>query len=398
MGHWDYGWGYSSYPRTLSVGERIRKAEAVRKRLEKKGETLSPVVISGRGLEICTSWWGKAWCRNLERYHDFENRLPRGRSYVRHGSVIDLGVQPGLVTAQVCGTRLYQVRVHIKPLGSERWRSLVEECAGEIGSVIELLQGTFSDSIMKKMTEPRKGLFPEPGEISFECSCPDFASMCKHVAATLYGLGARLDSDPGLFFLLRDVDPNVLITQATTEGILAGSFKPGNQEDKLEDAEDLGSLFGIEIAKEPPPPEPKVQPRKTGKGRRDSGNQAQSGQTKPGSGRTAAVGKSTAAVGKATVAVRKATAAVKESTEAVRKSAGLGNKAIPPVPKAAPEEDSPRRITSARLREMGFPPAQIRFAVSLGFLRATNSRGIFETTATTRTWLKRMGMNLPRDI
>ena len=183
---------YYSYRRWapyVSVAERRRRAMRQVARLKKKGKVVTPVAIEGR--TIARTFWGKAWCDNLESYSDFENRLPRGRTYVRNGSVVHLGVEPGRVASLVAGSSLYSVTVSVKPVAKKLWKSLAHECAGKIDSVVELLEGKLSRGVMDLLARRGPGLFPEPREISFECSCPDWAYMCKHVAATLYGVGAN---------------------------------------------------------------------------------------------------------------------------------------------------------------------------------------------------------------
>ncbi|MBI3265273.1 MAG: SWIM zinc finger family protein, partial [Acidobacteria bacterium] len=181
-----YGW--NPYVRVAA-----RRQQAVHRlaKLKKKGRDVSPVLIEGR--KIATTFWGKAWCDNLERYSDYANRLPRGRTYVRNGSVIDLQMSPGRVTALVSGSEIYDVRVSVTVVPRARWRAICRDCTGGIDSLVELLQGRLSTSVMARICEPKTGLFPAPKDISFQCSCPDWASMCKHVAAVLYGIGARLD-------------------------------------------------------------------------------------------------------------------------------------------------------------------------------------------------------------
>ncbi len=172
----------------VSVAQRRANAMRHVAKLAKKGRTISPVKIAGR--DIAKTFWGEAWCDNLESYSDFENRLPRGRTYVRNGSVVDLQIKPGLVTAIVSGSELYDVKIRIKPLPASTWRKIGAQCAGQIASIVELLQGRFSKGVMEILTRHDGGMFPSPAEIDMDCSCPDWADMCKHVAATLYGVGA----------------------------------------------------------------------------------------------------------------------------------------------------------------------------------------------------------------
>src|SRR5438552_8020277 len=219
---------------------RAQAAREVEKR-RKKGQSVSPVVIDGRA--IARTFWGKAWCDNLEAYSDFSNRLPRGRTYVRNGSVVHLDVRAGEVEALVSGSELYKVKIKLKAAVKSKWQALCRECAGGIGSLIELLQGRFSDSVMGVLTRKETGLFPSPKEIEMKCSCPDWATLCKHVAAVLYGVGARLDQSPELLFLLRSVKHEELISQVAGAGELAAKASVGPE---LSESE-IGSVFGIEL-------------------------------------------------------------------------------------------------------------------------------------------------------
>lgn len=232
----------SRFPRYVPVAERRQKAAREAEKLKKKGQTMQPVIIAGR--IIANTFWGKAWCQNLESYSDFENRLPRGRTYVRNGSVIDLSVAAGEIKALVSGSSIYKITISIKPIVLEKWNQLVKECAGKIDSLIELLQGKFSKSIMEIITRAEQGLFPHPDEIKLNCSCPDYAYMCKHIAAVLYGIGARLDEKPEDLFLLRKVDHAELIAHAgkSTLSQITDSATP-----QTLDHDDLSALFGIDI-------------------------------------------------------------------------------------------------------------------------------------------------------
>jgi uncharacterized Zn finger protein len=235
----DYVYGFRPY---VSVGARRARAARELATLRKKGRNLSPVVIEGR--KIARTFWGEAWCDNLERYSDFANRLPRGRTYARNGSVVDLQVGPGTVAALVSGTSLYDVEVTVDPVPHARWAAMCRDCSGAIDSLVELLQGRFSKNVMTRLCQDKAGLFPSPKEILFRCSCPDWASMCKHVAAVLYGIGARLDDQPQLLFTLRKVDQQDLIAKAGSD--LSKTKGPGRA--KVLAHDDLSEMFGIEIA------------------------------------------------------------------------------------------------------------------------------------------------------
>jgi len=235
-----WGWGFTPY---VSAAEKRRRAEKAARALEKKGQKLSPVRIDGR--KIARSFWGQAWCDNLESYSDYENRLPRGRSYVRNGSVLDLRIEAGAVAALVSGSDLYRVKIKINPVKKEAWESLKTECSGRVGSLMDLLQGRLSAPAMEVITHREAGLFPKPAEISLHCSCPDWADMCKHVAATLYAVGARLDKSPEMLFALRGADHMELITAATAS-VTANASSAADVPDALSE-ENLAEIFGIEI-------------------------------------------------------------------------------------------------------------------------------------------------------
>jgi len=224
----------------VSVAERRRKAAGEMAKLAKKGQAVSPVVVQGRA--IASTAWGKAWCANMESYSDFANRLPRGRTYVRNGSVVDLQITPGTVAARVSGSSMYRTTVTVKPVPKAQWQQLCAGCAGGIDSLVELLQGRFSKGVMDRLCRQGDGLFPVPKDIHFDCSCPDGAYMCKHVAAVLYGIGARFDSKPELLFTLRQVDPAELLSKAGTGAVTA----PAAGERTLAD-DDIGALFGLEM-------------------------------------------------------------------------------------------------------------------------------------------------------
>lgn len=240
-----YGYGFRPY---VPVAQRRANAARQMAKLAKKGQTINPVKIDGR--QIARTFWGQAWCDNLESYSDFANRLPRGRTYVRNGSVVDLQVHPGKVTARVSGSELYTITIKIKPLNKNHWQAISTKCAGQIASVVELLQGRLSQGVMEIITHRDAGLFPKPAEISLDCSCPDWADMCKHVAAALYGVGARLDEKPELLFTLRQVDHFELIEQAASGKALAPAAASGK---KTIAEGDLAEVFGIELDATAPP-------------------------------------------------------------------------------------------------------------------------------------------------
>ncbi len=237
-----YYWGYKSYK-----PDKNTTARALDK-LKKKGLAASPVIIAGR--DISSSWWGIKWCRNLESYSDYHNRLERGRSYVKNGAVIDLKILPGRIEALVQGSDIdpYEVEISIKPLKNEIWKAMAAECAGKIHSLGELFEGRFPVELSTLFTAREKGIFPSPREIDFECSCPDYAFMCKHVAAVLYGVGARLDKDPSLFFTLRNVNIGDIISGAVAKKSEDMLKNAGARSGRVLVDDGLAETFGIDIA------------------------------------------------------------------------------------------------------------------------------------------------------
>lgn len=245
---------YNQYPEYKSVAQKKLDAEKRAKRLAGKGEKLEPAATTGN--KLATTFWGQAWNRNLERYQDYEYRLLRGRSYVRHGAVIDLKVEKGCIKAMVSGSELYTLRINIQPLDPTRWKALKKQCSGQITSLIGLLQGKLPPGVMEAVTKENEGLFPEPRDIKFICSCLDHADLCKHCAAAAYGVGARLDKSPELLFLLRGVDHTDLISSAS-DAAVAQTVATGD------DLGDLADIFGIEFDASPEvPPTPPVSRKK----------------------------------------------------------------------------------------------------------------------------------------
>jgi uncharacterized Zn finger protein len=232
-------YGFRPY---VPVAKRREQAAREMAKLAKKGRAISPVAIEGR--KIASTFWGKSWCENLERYSDYESRLPRGRTYVRNGSVVDLQIERGRVKATVSGSELYTITIEIGVLPRPRWDAICRDCASSVGSLVELLQGKLSKNVMERVFRADDGLFPSPDEIKLGCSCPDWADMCKHVSAALYGVGALLDVKPELLFELRGVDRSQLIASAGKD--LPMTQRPVDGERVLAE-DDIGALFGLEM-------------------------------------------------------------------------------------------------------------------------------------------------------
>jgi uncharacterized Zn finger protein len=227
------------YPGYVSAAERRKRIAAAVRDLERRGHDPAPVVVEGR--DLATTFWGRAWCAHVEGLADLATRLPRGRSYVRSGAVVDLRIEPGVVRARVCGTELYDATVRIRRLPRARWDAVRRASTGQIANLVDLLAGKLPDAVMAVLSDPERGVFPRSDELDLDCTCPDDARLCKHLAAVLYGIGARLDREPELLFVLRGVDAAELVAEA---GDAASRVATG--EAALPRAA-LGELFGIEL-------------------------------------------------------------------------------------------------------------------------------------------------------
>lgn len=238
--YWNTGESYKQ----PDASQLQRNARQTMKKEKAKGKQLEPVVIQGR--TIVKSWWGQAWCDNLEKYADFESRLDRGKRYVRTGAVVDLKIQKGKVLARVQGRRKtpYKVEIRISPLSEERCQYAILQCGRKIENLERLVNGDFPEEL-KEMFLGDKGLFPEPKEISFNCSCPDWALMCKHVAAVLYGIGARFDDNPLLFFELRGIDVERFIDVTLANRVESMLENVDASSERIITGGDWEKLFGV---------------------------------------------------------------------------------------------------------------------------------------------------------
>lgn len=336
------------YRKYVPVAARRAAAHKKMEKLRKQGKDIQPVEIPGRA--IAQSFWGKAWCKHLESFSDFSNRLPRGRTYARNGSVCHLEIQPGRIEAYVSGSSLYTVTVEIKKLPRKAWGGIKAQCAGAIGSMLELLQGKLSNEVMAVVSDRETGLFPKPGEIKLGCSCPDGAVMCKHVAAVLYGIGNRLDSRPELLFLLRDVDAEEMIS---TELALPGGT--GDSGDAIADTQ-IADIFGVELDEDEALPAPEPAPANGA----SAGHRAPKKPAQRGGGARKSPVKRPAAGTKAPAA--------KEGDTSRRRSAAIANGKTPPAPRIRPSS-----ATVARLRKkLGLSVPE--FADALGVTTATVHR------------------------
>jgi len=339
----------------VSVAQRRVNALRQMGKLRKKGKDIQPIQIEGR--TIARSFWGKGWCDHLESFSDFENRLPRGRTYVRNGSVCHLDLQPGRIEAIVSGSKLYNIRIDIKKLKPAAWKSVKRRCSGRIGSMLELLQGRLSDQVMTVVTDRKQGLFPQPREIQLSCDCPDWAVMCKHVAAALYGVGSRLDNRPELLFLLRHVDAQELIS---AEMAVPAAVTTGNV---LDDGQ-LGDIFDIDLdGGDEQRPAPKTQSKK----RRRANKRTTSTSTKE-KARSAAGRKSAPTASQS-----------KDFKKAKRKPAVRKQRA-----RETPNGRAPRGDAAPRIRPTGKSVARLRG--QLGLSAAEFARRLGVSAASVYRW------------
>lgn len=238
---------FYEFPEYVPVAERKRKAQKAVDKLKKKNPDIAPIIIEGR--KLAKTWWGAAWNDNLESYSDYANRIGRGRSYVRNGAVLDLQIYRNRVIALVQGSssKPYKVEVEIGPLEIRVWEKIKKSCEGKIESLQELIDGKLPKALTELFTAKGSGLFPTPKEIILRCSCPDWAIMCKHVAAVLYGVGARFDENPTLFFTLRGVNIEELITEAIEGKRQAMLGRVGAKSRRILDDTDVAAMFGVEV-------------------------------------------------------------------------------------------------------------------------------------------------------
>ena len=237
----DYFYSY----RQMSGSEIQGKAD----RILDKHSDYEPVEVTAR-QGICSSWWGKSWCQNLERYADWSNRIERGKKYVRGGAVIDLKINGGNITARVIGSRAvpYTVNIKIKPLSIEHQQEVEKLASGKIQNIEELASGNFPEELKNAFFDEGI-LFPEPDEIDFSCNCPDSAYMCKHIAAVLYGIGVRLDSEPLYFFQMRGININKFIRNILGDKVerMFAKVEILDSPRTLEDT-DVIEVFGLDMS------------------------------------------------------------------------------------------------------------------------------------------------------
>jgi uncharacterized Zn finger protein len=386
--------GYHGWRPYVPVAQRRDQAAREITALRKRGRAVDPVIVESR--EITHTFWGKAWCDNLESYSDYANRLPRGRTYVRNGSVIDLQIGPGQVKALVSGSSIYQVDIAMRRAPRAQWRALAKRCAGKIDSMVELLQGRFSRGVMEILASRKTGLFPAPREISLECSCPDWATMCKHVAAVLYGVGARLDHAPEMLFLLRDVDPTDLVAQVSAGGSLGEVT--GDTKAEILEASGLSDIFGIDLEDEPPSrpvrtarrkrPGAKILPSRAGN---KASTKGRSRIEEPATSRRTDSEASVSRGAKGSVLEtrsRRAKSGVKKVSGKKGSAPAARSRKAGTRARSGGSKRPSRKITARELIELGVARSTIQSWLSSGVLVRTAKRGVYRRTPVSEERIK----------
>ena len=220
--------------RPLSLSERRKLSEKEKKRLMEEGIDLNPLEVKPRE-KITKKFWGKLWYQYLSAFEDLDYRLLEGRKLVSANSLLNLVTEELSLKGLVFDQDSYQVQIKFEPLSEEQKNTFSSEVTENVGSLLSLLEGKFSDEMCERITEESSGLFPSLGEIHFDCPCMDYADLCKHSAACLIGLAKRFDENPDLFFKLRGLSPEDLLTQEKGEKLVDI------------DEEEVSKLFDIDL-------------------------------------------------------------------------------------------------------------------------------------------------------
>ena len=221
----------------LSAAARKALAEQERKRVLAENPDFIPLRVT-HTQKLARSFWGQAWNRNLDTYQDYDTRFDRGRRHLRAGAVVNLQLIGPQVEAHVWDHRLYPVSATFAPLDTEKWAAFRKDSAGEFDSLVALLQGKVSDTLLARIIDPQKGLFPERQALTYRCTCLDDAPLCEHIAAVLYGIGVCFDENAELFFSLRAISIHDWM-QTLGDCLLQEVGPPSAQE--------LGDLFDIDL-------------------------------------------------------------------------------------------------------------------------------------------------------
>lgn len=227
-------------------GEKRPGKDALRKKINNRLEELKedlavdlPALACPARGNLCKSFWGRTWCRHLDSFSHWEQRLPRGRRILRSGNVYGLTVEPGLIHAYVASDDLYEVRISVTPMNDELWEKITKSAGSQAFSLLDLWEGRLSDTLLEVLTCREDGLFPQPGDVRICCQCMDWADVCDHGAAVLYGTGILFENTPELLFRLRGIDPAQLRKNTPLP-------TPDDHNNILQE-KDLSDVFGIEI-------------------------------------------------------------------------------------------------------------------------------------------------------
>ena len=234
------------YPKYVPVAEKKKRNKEKIEKLEKLMD-ISPIKVEKR--KIAHSWWGEAWIDNLEIYADYSNRLARGRKYLRYGAVANLDIEKGDIKGIVIGSskKYYEISISIDTLEEEKRNNLVKKIKKRISSLEELVQGEFPKELKGLLKSKENNLFPKAKEINFLCSCPDYAKMCKHIVAILYGVGVKLDQDPLLLFKLRGIDIDYIIDKTIENKSNDLLDKSSESSDRVIENSEVNDLFDMDF-------------------------------------------------------------------------------------------------------------------------------------------------------
>ena len=180
------------------------------------------------------------------KYADYENRIERGRSYLRNDAVVDLKIKGNEIYSRVLGGgyKPYRIRIRIDALSERQRLNIEQQASGKLQDLESLIQGNFPKDL-KNLFFQKGGLFPSPNEIHFDCNCPDWADMCKHVAAVMYGIGIRIDTNPTQLFELRGIPIESLLTRVIDDKVSNMLKNVDVKSARIIKDADISSIFGI---------------------------------------------------------------------------------------------------------------------------------------------------------
>jgi len=201
---------------------------------------------SQRG-KFVRSWWGSRWIKALTPLMD-SGRLSRGRRYARRGQVLEINIASGKVTARVQGSRPrpYRVTIKLTPLDNAQWSKVFDALAEKALYAVQLLNGEMPEDVEEIFNAVQVPLFPDAfADLESDCSCPDWANPCKHIAAVYYLLGERFDEDPFLLFTLRGRGKDAVVAELRKRrvGVSCGPEIPAYTPDTIK-AMDVLPLSG----------------------------------------------------------------------------------------------------------------------------------------------------------